>query len=246
MAIRNEFPRRNVQAARFGNVDLVPSTCTLASRVLQNSPLKAAWQAGCRVRRTIADNFQKSRLALRLASSANRQHKQFCVVAAERLRQISHCRDENERGRIRRVKHWQVIVVTFAAVFASIALAEDFTTIDGKEYKDVTVSRVEPDGIVLTTKTGISKVYFVELPKEVQERFLPSTPKTNAAQRGVIKLKTWAATVKNPTSFVLLFIGVASLMAAGLFAIVRSRFQRQPTIKKHLIDRPGRARSRRL
>src|SRR4029077_5219023 len=101
-------------------------------------------------------------------------------------------------------------------------------------------------GIVLTTKTGISKVYFVELPKEVQERFLPSTPKTNAAQRGGIKLKTWTATVKNPTSFVLLFIGVASLIAAGLFAIVRSRFQRQPTIKKNLTDRPGRAKSGRL
>jgi hypothetical protein len=36
---------------------------------------------------------------------------------------------------------------------------------------DATVSRVEPDGIVVKTKSGISKVYFVELPKEVQQRF---------------------------------------------------------------------------
>src|SRR5438270_10708714 len=49
--------------------------------------------------------------------------------------------------------------------------AEDFKTIDGKEYKNVTVSRVEPDGIMLMSKSGISKVYFTELPKEVQERF---------------------------------------------------------------------------
>src|SRR5438876_3273075 len=55
--------------------------------------------------------------------------------------------------------------------FASIALADDFKTIDGKEYKNAKVNRVEPDGIVLITKSGISKVYFVELPKEVQERF---------------------------------------------------------------------------
>jgi len=54
---------------------------------------------------------------------------------------------------------------------ASVALADDFKTIDGKEYKNVKVSRVEPDGIVLMTKSGISKVYFTELPKEVQERF---------------------------------------------------------------------------
>jgi hypothetical protein len=53
----------------------------------------------------------------------------------------------------------------------STALAEDFKTINGKEYKNVTVSRVEADGIVIKTKTGISKIYFVELPKDVQERF---------------------------------------------------------------------------
>src|SRR6266853_5900771 len=55
--------------------------------------------------------------------------------------------------------------------FASIALADDFKTIDGKEYKNAKVSRVEPDGIVLITSSGISKVYFTELPEEVQERF---------------------------------------------------------------------------
>jgi len=55
--------------------------------------------------------------------------------------------------------------------FASVALADDFKAIDGKEYKNVTVSRIEADGIVLRTKSGISKVYFVELPKEVQDRF---------------------------------------------------------------------------
>ena len=58
-----------------------------------------------------------------------------------------------------------------AALSASLALAEDFKTINGKEYKDATVTHVEPDGIVVKTKTGISKVYFTELPKEVQERF---------------------------------------------------------------------------
>ena len=63
-------------------------------------------------------------------------------------------------------------ILTFLILcFASVTLADDFKAIDGKEYKNVTVSRVEPDGIVLITKSGISKVYFTELPKEVQERF---------------------------------------------------------------------------
>src|SRR6266511_3177566 len=55
--------------------------------------------------------------------------------------------------------------------FTAAAFAEDFKLVSGKEYKNVTVTRVEPDGIVLRTKSGISKVYFVELPREVQERF---------------------------------------------------------------------------
>ena len=66
----------------------------------------------------------------------------------------------------------QIKSLTFLSLsFISLALADDFKTLAGKEYKNVTVSRVEPDGIVLTGKAGISKVYFAELPKDVQERF---------------------------------------------------------------------------
>jgi thiol-disulfide isomerase/thioredoxin len=63
-------------------------------------------------------------------------------------------------------------ILTFVILcFASVVLADDFKAIDGKEYKNVKVSRVEPDGIVLISKSGILKVYFTELPGEVQERF---------------------------------------------------------------------------
>jgi len=55
--------------------------------------------------------------------------------------------------------------------FTSAAVAEDFTTVNGKEYKEATVTRVDPDGIVVKTKSGITKVYFTELPRQVQERF---------------------------------------------------------------------------
>src|SRR5205809_1847869 len=63
-------------------------------------------------------------------------------------------------------------VVTFLILcFTLAAFAEDFKTVNGKEYKDATVTRVDPDGVVVKTKSGITKVYFIELPKEVQERF---------------------------------------------------------------------------
>src|SRR5439155_24275932 len=63
-------------------------------------------------------------------------------------------------------------ILTFLILcFALVAFADHFKAINGKEYKNVKVSRVEPDGIVLVSSSGISKVYFTELPKEVQERF---------------------------------------------------------------------------
>jgi hypothetical protein len=61
-----------------------------------------------------------------------------------------------------------IVATLFATLFA---LADEFKTADGKEYKDATVTRVEPDGIVVKTKSGITKLYFTELPKDVQQRF---------------------------------------------------------------------------
>jgi hypothetical protein len=63
------------------------------------------------------------------------------------------------------------ILTFFILCFTSAAFAEDLKTINGKEYKDATVTSVEPDGIVVKTKSGVTKVYFAELPKDVQERF---------------------------------------------------------------------------
>ncbi len=97
----------------------------------------------------------------------------FCLVSHSLSRQ--NCRaNQMIRELSPAVFHSQskMKILAFLIVcLASVALADDFKAIDGKEYKNVTVSRVEPDGIVLITKSGISKVYFTELPKEVQERF---------------------------------------------------------------------------
>jgi hypothetical protein len=71
-------------------------------------------------------------------------------------------------------------VLILLILFASVVFADDFKTMDGKEYKDATVSRVEPDGIVVKTKSGISKLYFAQLPPEVQQRF-HYDPRTAAA-----------------------------------------------------------------
>src|SRR6476660_1615586 len=72
----------------------------------------------------------------------------------------------------RRPRDFKMKVVSCLILcFTTVAVADDFKLVTGKEYKNVIVIRVEPDGIVLKTKSGISKVYFVELPKDVQEHF---------------------------------------------------------------------------
>jgi hypothetical protein len=98
---------------------------------------------------------------------------------------------ESKRAKIRRVKYWKTALSIFAALSASLVFAEDFRTINGKEWKDATITRVEADGIVLRTKTGISKVYFFELPQDVQGRFHRGSPTPSAAQheREAVKLE---------------------------------------------------------
>ena len=147
-----------------------------------------------------------------------------------------HCAEQSRRRRIRRVNRW---ATTLAILFASLAVAEDFKTVNGKIYKDATISRVEADGIVVRTKTGISKIYFVELPKDVQERFLPSPAKTVAAQREGQPTKT--ETKQNESAqtargglpagllisagLIKLFFAVVTVIIIGVvLAFIRSRF----------------------
>ncbi len=110
-----------------------------------------------------------------------------------------------------------------AVLSASLALAEDFKTINGKEYKNATVSRAEPDGVVLKSKSGITKVYFIELPRDVQERFhwaKPDMPDEPFYGR-------WAAGAEDPAVLAKI-IAVATVIIAGVGLVIgyiRSRMR---------------------
>jgi hypothetical protein len=47
-----------------------------------------------------------------------------------------------------------------ASLFVAVSgvLADDFKTVNGKRYKNATVSRVEPDGILIKFSGGIVKI----------------------------------------------------------------------------------------
>jgi hypothetical protein len=49
--------------------------------------------------------------------------------------------------------------------------AEDLTLANGTKRTDVTVSRAEPDGVVITTNSGIEKIPFSELSPGVQKKY---------------------------------------------------------------------------
>ena len=119
--------------------------------------------------------------------------------------------------------YWQTTLAILATLSLSMALAEDFKTVNGKEYKDATINRVEGDGIVIRTKTGISKVYFTELSKDVQERFHPRPSPTQTVAAQPIKKTGWAAAMANPIAFIVFVVAGAIIIAGVVFAIVRSR-----------------------
>ena len=98
------------------------------------------------------------------------------------------------------MKYGTTALAILAALAVSIALAEDFKTVSGKEYKNATVSRVEADGITIKFSGGLVKIPFTELPKEVQERFHygSATPTGKAVTQRIDE----AESVQHATPFV--------------------------------------------
>jgi len=138
-----------------------------------------------------------------------------------------------------RVKYCGTILVILALLFAPLALSEDFKTINGKVYKNATVSRVEADGIVLKTETGISKVYFTELPQEVQERFhwaKPVAPREPFYGR-------WAAAAEDPAVLAKIIAAGTVVIASVALVISHIRSRRKPTtriLRRKAFHRPRR------
>ena len=72
----------------------------------------------------------------------------------------------------------------------------DITTVDGKEYKNVTITKVEPNGITITTDSGIEKIPFTSLSVELQTKYGydPAKAKAYAAQDAQAQAAMYEAT----------------------------------------------------
>jgi hypothetical protein len=95
-----------------------------------------------------------------------------------------------------RAKWSACLLVIFC--LGSGALAADFKTLDGTQYKGVAVKRVEADGVVVVTDAGVSKIYFNELPTEVRERYRAAAAQAATAQAATVPATTAEAVVTEP------------------------------------------------
>ena len=65
-------------------------------------------------------------------------------------------------------------LLLYVALFLSglaLARAEDWKTIDGKQYPDVTVQKVEPDAVTILYRDGGALIPLAILPDDLQKRF---------------------------------------------------------------------------
>lgn len=74
-----------------------------------------------------------------------------------------------------------IFLVAILVVFSTSLRAEDWTTIDGKVYQNVTVLHVEPDAVTILHKDGGALVPLELLPDDLQKRFHYDPTKAKAA-----------------------------------------------------------------
>ncbi len=80
--------------------------------------------------------------------------------------------------------------ILLLVLMTATAYCDDFRLVDGRELKNVTVNRVEPDGLIVETESGIEKIAFSSLPKDVQEKFGYDPQKEKSYQKQKADLAT--------------------------------------------------------
>lgn len=63
------------------------------------------------------------------------------------------------------------VCVILCALCTASSAAEEIVTVDGRTYEGATITRTEPDGIVIMHAAGVAKIPFTELSEELRARF---------------------------------------------------------------------------
>ena len=117
----------------------------------------------------------------------------------------------------------QLVVGAIVVLCAASCFAMDITTSDGKTYHDVTIMRAEADGLVITHSGGAGKVPFLELPKDIREKYGYDPAKAEAARAKAEASKKAAASAWQDMDQRMVFFTVQlSSVEASIAAINRA------------------------
>ena len=78
-----------------------------------------------------------------------------------------------------------IVFSLLAVLIPVVGHAGDVSTIQGSVYSNATVLRVEPDGLNIRHSSGIAKVFFWELPREVAAKYGYRPERASAYQKKV-------------------------------------------------------------
>lgn len=114
----------------------------------------------------------------------------------------------------------------FLLIFASTCHAESFTLLSGENIQAISIWRIDPDGVVVTTANGNMKLKFTNLPEEVRARFnydpkkeatylayLTREEKVNAERK--VRSEQWKAMQKY-TKYHTLVIEITQILPDGI------------------------------
>ena len=93
---------------------------------------------------------------------------------------------------MRAAREWGGFIIGAMLIWltlASMARAEDVTTLSGATYREVRLVRVEPDGVTWEHSTGVVKVDFSDLPEPVRKAYHYDSGKAAAFQAGQAKAR---------------------------------------------------------
>jgi len=76
-----------------------------------------------------------------------------------------------ERDHFAKGSFMKAVIALLLMSIAGVAVCEDIKTLDHKVYKNATITRTEPDGIVIQYSAGIVKIPFTDLPEEFSKRY---------------------------------------------------------------------------
>jgi hypothetical protein len=92
-------------------------------------------------------------------------------ASSERSKNMKTSQPQSVSARIIMVATIATLCLFSAALNAQQTTLPDVKTTDGREFKNVSVTKVEPDGITVMTNDGVEKILFPVLPPDIQKKF---------------------------------------------------------------------------